>query len=195
MTNNKMQQIQQLNDRYKTFFPSRDYVFGSGNYDCKMMLIGEAPGKDEIIQGKPFVGSAGKILTNLLSSISVDRHDVYITNAMKYRLSEPGKRPDTLRNRPATQTEIADNAPFLKDEIIIIKPKIIVTLGNVPLTCILGKNAKIGYCHGEATCVILANTPQMIYPLYHPASLIYNRSLESVYDNDIKVLQTIIKKL
>jgi len=196
MTNcNKAQQIQQLNDDYKLFFNPNEYVFGFGNYNCKLMLIGEAPGKDEVLQGKPFVGSAGKILTNLLKSISIDRQDVYITNAIKYRLSQPGKRPNTFRNRPAKKSEIVTSSSFLKREIAILQPKLIVTLGNVPLSSIVGNNTNIGDCHGVQIYAIIIDTPQIIFPLYHPASLIYNKLLETAYNNDIQFLQKIMKTL
>jgi len=167
------------------------FVFGYGAIPCEILLIGEAPGKDEVQQGRPFVGKAGQILTTFLAQAGVDRELLYITNAIKYRLSRPGKKPGTLANRPAKSEEIKINSKHLAQEIEIIKPTWVVTLGNVPLDCILQATSKnigkitIGEAHGRIFDCAIGSTEFKLFPLYHPASMIYNRTLKETYENDL----------
>lgn len=167
-----------------------EFVFGDGCINSAVMLVGEAPGKDEVVLKKPFVGQAGRILSQFLESVNIDRKDVYITNAIKYRLSKEGKRPGTYVNRPAKIEEIELARVFLLKEIDIVKPMIIVPMGNVPLKTLLGKERNIGDCHGIVFEEVLKDI--IIYPIYHPASLIYNRKLECIYEEDILNLRKLV---
>ncbi len=167
-------------------FPGRRVVFGDGNMSSKTMLIGEAPGGDEEKQGKPFVGKAGKNLMEFLSAIELERKDIYLTNVVKirpYRISEKSGKPV---NRPPNREETAFFSPYLYDEIEAVRPEIIVTLGNVPLRAVLRDDkAVIGEYHGRLINIRDNN----IFPLYHPAAVIYNKGLETVYFEDIKRLR------
>ena len=107
--------IHEFNKKYEEYMLSIDginngikleFVFGDGSMNSVVMLVGEAPGKDEVMLKKPFVGQAGRILQRFLESVDIERQDVYITNAIKYRLSKEGKRPGTFVNRPAKTEEI-----------------------------------------------------------------------------------------
>lgn len=169
------------------------FVYGFGPIDADVIMIGEAPGKDEVRLGRPFVGKAGAILDEILQKTGIKREQLYITNVVKYRLMRKGSREGSYKNRPATQAEIKMMLPWLKNEIETIKPKLILTLGNVPLRalCILQNCAilDIGSCHGTVRA-LQSDASQghdrtiKHIPLYHPASQIYNRSLKDVFDGD-----------
>lgn len=168
---------------------SRALVFGEGDIGAKTLLIGEAPGEQEALQGRPFVGKAGKNLDELLEIAGLERQSLYITNTVKFRptrISDAGR----VVNRPPTKEEIELFLPWLKKEISLIAPKRIVTLGNVPLKALMGKNVTIGEMHGQYA--IWQGVP--LYPLYHPASLIYNRALRPVYEQDVRMLGESIRK-
>lgn len=164
-------------------------VFGDGNVNADIVLVGEAPGEKEEETGKPFVGAAGKNLNEFLEILEISREDIYITNVVKIR---PFKtNPDTGRksNRPPTKKEIELSVDTLRKQIDFIKPKIVVTLGNVPLKAILeDDSAKIGDYHGKAVKL----SQFTLFPLYHPASIIYNRSLHEVYIDDVNKLKNYI---
>lgn len=152
------------------------YVFGDGDVNAKIVMVGEAPGEQETLLGKPFVGKAGKNLDEFLHMTGLKRADLYITNVVKFR---PVKVSDKGRasNRPPTREEIGLFLPFLLREMEILKPSVIVTLGNVPLKALHDQKAVIGECHGRLL--------DPVYPLYHPASIIYNRALKPVYEEDV----------
>ena len=155
-------------------------VFGEGARNARVMLIGEAPGEQETLQGRPFVGKAGKNLDEFLVVAGLDRSALYVTNTVKFRptkISPAGR----VVNRPPTQEEIKLFLPWLKREIDLVDPECIVTLGNVPLKALMGRKAVIGDLHGQFADV----DGQKMYPMYHPASLIYNPSLRAVYRDDI----------
>lgn len=194
-----MDKLKEFNERYESYISSveninggngLEFVFGDGRiYPC-IMLIGEAPGKEEIVLKKPFVGPAGKILAQFLELARLTRDDLYITNAIKYRLSKPGARQGSMVNRPAKAEEIETARGFLHEEIDIVKPKLIIPMGNVSLKSLMGRKYSIGECHGMILNEKIHGIS--IYPIYHPASLIYNRSLNEVYIEDIRRLDTII---
>lgn len=164
-------------------------VFGEGPMNACLMLIGEAPGEQETLQGRPFVGKAGKNLDRFLELAGLERREIYIANAVKYRPTKTGKT-GRLSNRPPTKDEIAVFRPWLMREIEMVRPRIVATLGNVPLGAVTGKSLTIGAVHGQMMESGIADLP--LYALYHPASLIYNRSLESVYEADVRRLAEII---
>ena len=158
-------------------------VHGEGEIGARVMLVGEAPGEQEILQGRPFVGKAGKNLDEFLELAGLERSQLYVTNAVKFR---PTKRSAAGRtvNRPPTREEVSLFLPWLRREIELVAPEVIVTLGNVPLRALTGPKAVIGDVHGA-----FQNADgQRLYPMYHPASLIYNPALREVYAEDIRRL-------
>ena len=169
------------------------FVYGDGPDCASTALIGEAPGKDEVRLSKPFVGKAGAILDEILNATGIKRESLYITNVVKYRLARPGNRPGTFANRPASLREIRMGLPWLTEELAFLKPKLILTLGNVPLgaLCFIGNCdiIEIGACHGKAIAVSINGFSTRFVPLYHPASQIYNRSLKPVFDADFEAVR------
>lgn len=188
--------LEQLNKKIANKFNDRELVLGDGKADSIIMMIGEAPGAREIEQKKPFVGSAGKYLDEFLSTIELERDKLYITNTVKFRPTKEGKRPGTKINRTPNKKEIEEFKSYLFEEIDIINPKVIVTLGNVPLKTILNnESASIGSMHGKSIPVIINGKEYIVFPLYHPASVIYNRELKEVYLDDLKQLKIFLKNI
>ena len=149
-------------------------VFGSGNPNADIMFIGEAPGADEDIQGLPFVGRAGQLLTNMINAMGLKRDDVYIANIIKCR--PPG-------NRTPERDECETCSPFLMRQIAIIRPKVIVALGAVAAKTLLAINAPMSDLRGrwyEFTPQLPKDAPEAATPLepvklavtYHPAFLL-----------------------
>ncbi|MBC7765363.1 MAG: uracil-DNA glycosylase, partial [Hyphomonadaceae bacterium] len=174
---------------YQKTFGEQEYIFGHGQEDARIVLIGEAPGKDEVLQGKPFVGKAGQQLTAFFDSIGYGRQQLFITNAIKYRIFKTN--PITLRksNRPALRHELLANVSFLKSELALLAPQVIITLGNVPLQTVTGDlSMKIGLHHAKPFSFNIGERSVPIFPLYHPASIIYNQQLKAIYENDLQLL-------
>lgn len=165
----------------------RILVFGEGRIGSKLMLIGEAPGEQETLQRRPFVGKAGKNLDEFLALAGLDRGDLYVSNTVKFRPTRISAAGRTV-NRPPTREEIRLFLPFLKREMEIVRPQVAVTLGNVPLRALLGNGLVIGDVHGR----LQDWNGMRIYPMYHPASLIYNPALRSVYAEDIRRLARLL---
>jgi uracil-DNA glycosylase len=158
-------------------------VFGHGNPNAKIVFIGEAPGKREDISGTPFVGSAGKILNEMLSEISMKREDIYITNVVKYR---------PPNNRDPKQEEIEGCLPWLIEEIKIINPELIVFLGRHALN-IFFPEEKISEVHGKILKKEIKNLGEKKFlALYHPAAAIYNRSLRATLSEDFKMIKNLL---
>ena len=166
-------------------------VFGEGPGSPRLMLIGEAPGEQETLQGRPFVGKAGRNLDHFLELAQLRRDEIYISNAVKIRPTKTGKT-GRLSNRPPSGAEIALFRPWLIREIALVRPKMIATLGNVPLKALCGDALTIGRVHG--TVIPAGETGLLLFALYHPASLIYNRSLEGVYEQDVRALAALLRK-
>ena len=158
-------------------------VHGEGNIGARVMLIGEAPGEHETLQGRPFVGKAGKNLDEFLELAGLDRSQLYVSNTVKFRPTRISDAGRTV-NRPPTREEINLFLPWLKREIGMVNPQCVVTLGNVPLKALTDPKNVIGDVHGN----FIECGGMRIYPMYHPASMIYNRSLRSVYEEDIRKL-------
>ncbi|MEK7561705.1 MAG: uracil-DNA glycosylase [Patescibacteria group bacterium] len=156
-------------------------VFGDGNPDADLVFIGEAPGKNEDIQGLPFVGAAGKFLNEMLALIGLKREDVYITNIVKYRPPE---------NRDPLPDEKAAFLPFLRSQLLVIKPKIVVTLGRHSMECFL-PGLQISNCHGQAK----RYKGQVYLPLFHPAAALYNGSMRQTLIDDFMKIPSILAKL
>ncbi len=188
----KEKKLNELYREYRERYSNEQIVLGEGNPDAELLMIGEAPGKYEVELGKPFVGAAGKNLSHFLDLMNLRRESIFITNAIKYRLSQVNPKTGRLVNRPARSEEILENREYLLREIEIIKPFIIVTLGNVPLKAVTGDmSASVGEIHGRLLSFCLGNSNYCLFPLYHPASIIYNRNLSKTYEDDIMKLKTI----
>lgn len=173
------------------------FITGDGPIPSDIMFIGEAPGKSEVESGKPFVGMAGKNFEKYLNSIDIKRENIRITNTcffrpIKIKKSKSGKT--TISNRPPKISEVNLFKEILNEEISMTKPKIIITLGNVPLKRLTSFKS-IGECHGspihsdEFNCTI--------FPMYHPSALTYNRNDEfkSMYENDWHKLKAILQNV
>ena len=167
-------------------------VFGEGPMKPCLMLIGEAPGEQETLQGRPFVGKAGKNLDRFLELAGLNREDIYIANAVKIRPTRVGKT-GRLSNRPPTREEVQLFRPWLLREIEAVQPRVIATLGNVPLCAVTGRRLTIGAVHGRMIESGVEGLP--LFALYHPASLIYNRALEPVYEQDVRELATLLQAM
>ena len=195
MSVNTVRTITELNEWYRKKFYNKqeDIGLGDGCINPKIVIVGEAPGKDEVEKGCPFVGKAGKNLDFFLNELGIDRREVYITNAIKYRLKKISPKSGGFINRPAAMCDISLNMDVLHKEITILKPEIIVTLGNVPLKAVTNDTKiSIGDVHGRITNVIVLGISFLLYPLYHPASIIYNPTLKDVYLDDIRNLRTFL---
>ena len=155
-------------------------VMGEGSLDADIVFIGEAPGKKEDLEGRPFVGASGKILNSMLEQAGMGRDDVYITNIVKYRPPE---------NRDPKKSEKEEFWPYLVKQLEIIQPKVIATLGRHSMSYFL-PDAVIGEVHGESFDVAVGGHETRIVPLYHPAATIYNRSLRETLVSDFLKIKT-----
>jgi len=165
-------------------------VFGEGDPASPLMMVGEAPGAEETRLRRPFVGKAGKNLDEFLQVVNLKREDLYITNVVKFRPTKTHERTGSLSNRPPTKEEILICMRFLWREIETVQPSVIVTLGNTPLQALLeDPKATIGTLHGQEIPGQHGDARYILFPLYHPASLIYNRSLAPVYRQDLEKLR------
>lgn len=165
-------------------------VFGEGDPDEPLiMFIGEAPGRDEAVCGRPFVGKAGKQLDAMLELAGIDRGKVFVTNSVKYRPTKVAER--RVSNRTPSVSEVKDGLSLLKFEIASVRPSVIATLGNVPLSAVLmlsdteGEKLNVGAAHGMPRMIMIVGRPFHLFPLYHPASSIYNRELKQVLEKDL----------
>jgi uracil-DNA glycosylase len=142
-------------------------VFGSGNADAELMFVGEAPGANEDRLGLPFVGQAGKLLDKLLGEIEMTRQDVFVINVLKCR------PPD---NRDPHPNEIESCQPYLRQQIELIEPAVICTLGNFSTKLLRGETVGISRLHGREELVEIGSRTVRLYPLYHPAAALYTPS-------------------
>ena len=155
-------------------------VLGEGNPNADIMFIGEAPGAKEDELGRPFVGAAGKLLDELIASIGLKREDVYISNVVKYRPPE---------NRDPTDEEKAQCMPWLKMEIAIVKPKVIVPLGRHALGHFFPKLG-MTEAHGKPQKITDGIS---VFPIYHPAAAMYNGGLRQALFDDFKALHKFLE--
>ena len=156
-------------------------VPGKGNFKSDVIFVGEAPGKNEDEKGEPFIGIAGKKLSSALENAGVSRDDIYITNIVKCR--PPSNRIPKTNERETCQE-------YLKQEISIIKPKIICVLGNTVFNSILGGSEIMKY-RGK----VAQKDKQLYFISLHPAATIYNQKLVDVFKKDIKKLFKITREL
>jgi len=160
----------------------KNLVFGTGNPNAELMLIGEAPGRDEDLQGKPFVGAAGRLLTEALRRCGLSREEIYIANVLKCR--PPG-------NRNPQSEEIKVCFPYLERQIEIIKPKLICTMGNFASQLLLNTNEGITRIRGE---IHWYKENISIIPIFHPAACIYKPQWEKAFLEDLRIVYDELKK-
>ena len=166
---------------------AQQLVFGSGNPSADIVFIGEAPGKKEDQSGEPFVGAAGKFLDEMLASVGIERSDVYITNIVKYRPPE---------NRDPLPGEKEEFWPYLIEQISIIKPKIVVTLGRHSGQAFIS-SLRISADHGKPQKALLKTSTvkefeQVVLPLYHPAAALYNGGLRQTLLEDFTIVEKLL---
>ena len=161
---------------------AKNLVMGDGSINAEIVLIGEAPGKNEDEQGLPFVGAAGKFLNEMLASVDIQRSDVYITNIVKYR---------PPNNRDPLPDEKKAFWPYLVRQLDAIQPQIVVTLGRHSMEYFLPEQ-KISQIHGQPKRIVFGDKKIVIVPLYHPAAALYNGSMRATLIEDFKKLPKII---
>ena len=172
---------------FRPLWPGEDkpLVLGEGKEDSPvLMLVGEAPGETETLKRRPFVGKAGKNLDEFLTLAKLNREEIFVTNVVKIRPTEKGPTGRT-RNRAPNREELSLFAPWLMKEIQAVRPQALATLGNVPLKALAGGKYTVGGCHGQ-WLESQAGVP--LFALYHPASIIYRRTLAPVYEQDVLTL-------
>ena len=156
-------------------------VMGEGNVDAEIVFIGEAPGKNEDEQGRPFVGAAGKFLNEMLETAGLKREDVYITNIVKYR---------PPNNRDPEPDEKEAFWPYLLRQLKVIQPALVVTLGRHSMEYFL-PSQKISAIHGQPK----RNGDLVVMPLFHPAAALYNGGMRETLIEDFMKLPIVLKKL
>jgi DNA polymerase len=182
----KQELLCMLNEKYKdcqkcSLAEGRtNFVYGEGNADTDIMFIGEAPGSNEDLQGRPFVGTAGQLLTKMLQAISLSREEVYITNVVKCR--PPGNR------NPSTE-EIATCLPYLYEQIKIIEPKFICALGKVPAHSLLNTKDSLTQMRGK----FFEYNGAKFMVTFHPAALLYHPDWKGLAWKDLKMLRREIR--
>ena len=147
-------------------------VPGYGPATARIMAVGEAPGEKEDLQGRPFVGAAGNVLTKLLEGVGLSRRDLYITNTIKCRPPQ---------NRDPLPEEVTACGHFLDEQVALIKPDVILLLGRHALGRLLPGAPVISQCHGQR----IAQGDRLYVPLYHPAAALYNGSLMRTLEDDM----------
>ncbi|MHB9002801.1 MAG: uracil-DNA glycosylase [Coriobacteriia bacterium] len=154
-------------------------VIGAGDPRARVVIVGEAPGRNEDLTGEPFVGAAGRLLDELLASIGLNRADVYIANIVKCR-------PPANRNPSAIEVETC--TPFLREQLRIIDPEVLVTLGNYATRFILGTNEGITGLRGTAR----ESDTFTVLPVFHPAAALYDRSRRDTLFADFALLGSLL---
>jgi DNA polymerase len=167
----------------------KNAVPGEGSPKARIMFIGEAPGSAEDLQGKPFVGAAGKFLETLLSEIGFSRAEVFICNVVKCR--PPG-------NRPPKPEEVQTCTPYLDRQMKIIRPKFVITLGSCSTACIFSKAhlpfAGITAVHGKICEVVLDGMQMTVFPTFHPAAALYSARYKDQITADFELLKNELAK-
>src|SRR3954463_1197026 len=158
-------------------------VFGSGNADADLMFVGEAPGRSEDEQGLPFVGQAGRLLSDLLGEIGLERSDVFVVNTLKCR--PPG-------NRDPLPQEIANCQDYLFRQLELIQPRVVCTLGNFATKLLRADPTGISRLHGQAEIRVIGTRAVRLYPLFHPAAALYTRSLLETLRADVARLPELL---
>ncbi len=160
-------------------------VFGAGNPQAELLFVGEGPGFHEDRQGEPFVGQAGKLLTELLAGIGLTRDDVYIANVVKCRPPE---------NRDPTPYEIAACTPHLMRQIAIIKPRVICTLGRFATRLLAETELSMSVIHGKAKTREVGGVQTVIFPIFHPAAALYTPANRQILEEDFVRLRRLLDR-
>jgi DNA polymerase len=156
-----------------------------GNYQADLMFVGEAPGADEDIQGEPFVGKAGELLTRIIQTMGFQRSDVFIANVLKCRPNMPA---GTSGNRPPTSEEMETCLPYLRSQIELIQPKVMVALGGVAMKGLFGKTEPMKQMRGR--WFTFGSIPVMA--TFHPSYLLRNQAVSEkrkVWEDMLQVLE------
>ncbi len=172
-------------------------VFGTGNPETDVMFVGEGPGYDEDRKGEPFVGKAGQLLDKIMGAIGLDRTKVYIANIVKCHPMVDASQPEKRGNdRPPAPEEIEKCRPFLIEQIKIIQPKIIVTLGGTATKALLRTNQGITAARGKLfdLSVDESTPPIKVLPTFHPAALLRDETLKKPVWEDMKLLRNLLEK-
>ena len=151
-------------------------VFGSGNPDAELMLVGEAPGFQEDQGGLPFLGQSGELLEHLLAGIGFERRDVYLATALKCRPPQ---------NRDPSDAETAACEPHLFREIELVRPRVVAPLGNFATRLLSGRAFGITKVHGQEVEMQFGTASVLLYPLYHPAAALYTPSMLRALEEDV----------
>jgi len=159
-------------------------VFGDGNINANIMIVGEGPGAQEDIIGKPFIGRAGKLLDKMLESINLDRKKVYISNIVNYRPPE---------NRRPTDLEISRYLPYIQKHIEIINPKILFLLGSTALNALIGDEKVISVARGKWIQKEIGTIKPWIIVSFHPAFLMRQPQQKKLAWIDLKMIRDKIK--
>ena len=188
--------LEEINSKYSALLGAEyTLVTGEGDPRASLMLVGDAPGRQEEEQGRPFVGQAGKNLDEFLALVEMERGALYIANSVKFRPTKQGAS-GRLSNRTPTKDEVARFNPWLAAEIACVRPLVIASLGNTALGAVLaacgaeGKPPVIGDAHGRPLPLVACVT---LFPLYHTASIIYRRELKPVYEQDVRALKAYLE--
>ena len=177
---NKLKKKIQLIQNCKLKTNAKNLVFGDGNINSKIMIIGEGPGANEDKEGLPFVGRAGKLLDKMLNSIKLDRTKVYISNVVNYRPPE---------NRRPTDEEIKRYLPFLESHIEIINPKILLLLGGTALNTLIGNEVVISKARGKWIQKDIGAAKPWIIASFHPAFLMRQPEQKKLAWIDLKMIR------
>ncbi len=161
-------------------------VFNDGDYESKIMIVGEGPGQKEDETGKPFVGDAGFLLNKMLKSINIERKNVYITNVVNYR------PPNNRKPEPA---EITKYSNFLRRHISIIDPKILILMGSTAMESLFGSNIKITKERGSWKDIIISNKTYLCMITFHPAYLLRQPENKKYSWTDLKEIRKKIDQL
>ncbi len=187
-----MADLDELDDRIETctkcdLHENRtNAVPGEGPEDADVMLIGEAPGYNEDQQGRPFVGKAGDILTDLLNDAGLERDEVFIGNVIKCKPPE---------NRDPTDEEIETCLPYLKEQIREIGPKLIVSLGRIAGRTLLDRAVKVSEEHGKLKDIEFGGWSCKLFVSYHPAAALYGGGTREKLEKDFEKLGEIVKNI
>jgi DNA polymerase len=166
-------------------FPGKKVVFGVGNLDAAVMFVGEAPGGDEEDQGEPFVGRAGQLLNRMIKAMGLERGQVYIGNILNWRPEMPRNSDGSQTgNRPPTAAEMAYCLPFIREQIAVIQPRVLVALGKTAVDGLLGADRFKSMGAARGTWHTYADTP--LRASYHPSYLLRQEGLTSAGARKIK---------
>ena len=156
------------------------HVFGEGSPRAKLVFVGEAPGREEDLQGRPFVGAAGQLLTKMIEAIGLSRKDVYICNILKDR--PPG-------NRTPEPSEVEACLPFLEQQVALIRPHVICALGATPSKALLGPHVSITQIRGQ----VREYRGIPLIPTFHPAYLLRNPAAKRLVWQDLKRVKALLE--